>query len=76
MNTLNLPINNRDKMKIAVAVTGASGSIYAKLLLQKIKALSDANEQIQTDLVWSKNAFTVWKEELEDERYKDLPFKS
>lgn len=76
MNTLNLPINNRDKMKIAVAVTGASGSIYAKLLLQKIKALSDANEQIQTDLVWSKNAFTVWKEELEDESYKDLPFKS
>ncbi len=63
-------------MKIAVAVTGASGSIYAKLLLQKIKAFTDAGAAIQTDLVWSRNAFTVWKEELEDESYKELPFKS
>lgn len=63
-------------MKLAVAVTGASGSIYAKLFLQKIKALSDAGEPIQTDLVWSRNAFTVWKEELDDESYTDLPFKS
>ncbi|RYD99323.1 MAG: UbiX family flavin prenyltransferase [Sphingobacteriales bacterium] len=64
------------KMKIAVAVTGASGSIYAKLFLQKIKALTDAGEPIQTDLVWSKNALTVWKEELDDESYTELPFKS
>ena len=29
------------KKKIAVAITGASGSIYAKLLLQKLQQLKD-----------------------------------
>jgi len=28
-------------MKIAVAVTGASGSIYAKVLLEKLQELKD-----------------------------------
>jgi len=48
--------------KIVVAVTGASGSIYAKLLLDKLQALKgqwDALSVIMTD-----NAKTVWATEL------------
>lgn len=63
-------------MKIAVAITGASGSIYAKLFLEKLHQLSQTDDKLQVDLVWSKNAFTVWKEELEDDSYKNIPFKS
>ncbi|MCB0819640.1 MAG: 3-octaprenyl-4-hydroxybenzoate carboxy-lyase, partial [Bacteroidetes bacterium] len=52
-------------MKIAVAVTGASGSIYAKVLLERLSALlSDKDEAA---LVLSKNASTVWKLELSQE---------
>lgn len=62
-------------MKIAVAITGASGSIYAKLFLKSLKALIDEDLAIRVDLVYSKNAYTVWKEELDDESYKEFPFK-
>lgn len=59
--------------KIAVAVTGASGSIYARQLLQQLQR---AGEQLkEVSVVWSDNAKTVWKEELEDESYNDIPFK-
>lgn len=62
-------------MKIAVAITGASGSIYAKLFLSSLQALAAADIDLQVDLVYSKNAFTVWQEELEDESYKQFDFK-
>ncbi len=56
-------------VKIAVAVTGASGSIYAERLLL---ALRDA--PVETHLVWSANARTVW--ELERGSLpQDLPFR-
>jgi len=60
-------------MKIAVAVTGASGSIYAKVLLEKLQQLKD--QVTEVSIVWSDNAHTVWKEELGDELYKNFPFK-
>ncbi|HXS36399.1 MAG TPA: UbiX family flavin prenyltransferase [Flavipsychrobacter sp.] len=60
-------------MKIAVAVTGASGSIYAKVLLQKLQQL---NEQVkEVSLVWSDNAFTVWQHELKNKEYEKFPFR-
>jgi 4-hydroxy-3-polyprenylbenzoate decarboxylase len=53
--------------KIAVAVTGASGSIYAKVLLQKLAALK---EQIaELSVVITDNAKEVWRTELGDESY-------
>jgi 4-hydroxy-3-polyprenylbenzoate decarboxylase len=56
-------------VKIAVAVTGASGSIYAERLLL---ALREA--PAETHVVWSSNARTVW--ELERGRLpEELPFK-
>lgn len=60
-------------MKIAVAVTGASGSIYAKVLLEKLQQLK--NQVTEVGIVWSDNAHTVWNEELGDESYKKIPFK-
>lgn len=60
-------------MKIAVAVTGASGSIYAKVLLEKLQQLKD--QVTEVGIVWSDNAHTVWKKELADESYKNFPFK-
>lgn len=61
------------KKKIVVAITGASGSIYAKLLLEKLQVL---HEQItEVGVVMSDNARDVWKFELGDETYQNFPFK-
>lgn len=60
-------------MKIAVAVTGASGSIYAKLLLDRLTLLTGQVEEV--GLVWSKNAHTVWEYELGNKDYESFPFK-
>lgn len=57
--------------KIAVGVTGASGSVYAKMLLQYLSSRTD----IETGLVMSDNAATVWQHELGNDDYKKLPFK-
>jgi 4-hydroxy-3-polyprenylbenzoate decarboxylase len=60
------------KKKIVVAITGASGSIYASLLLKKLQQL---HEQIQeVGVVMSDNAKTVWRFELDDETYSSYPF--
>lgn len=59
-------------MKIAVAITGASGSIYAKLLLQKLEQLKQQVSEVA--VVWSDNAPTVWQHELGNEDYKNFPF--
>jgi 4-hydroxy-3-polyprenylbenzoate decarboxylase len=53
--------------KIAVAVSGASGSIYAKLLLQKLASLKDQIAELS--IVMTDNAKLVWKTELHDESY-------
>ncbi len=63
---------NQNKHKIVVAITGASGAIYAKVLLQKLQQLA---EQIETvGVVMSDNAKDVWKYELENTDYQQLPF--
>ena len=57
------------KHKIVLAITGASGAIYAKVLLDKLTRLKSQIESI--GLVMSDNAKYVWKEELENEDYKN-----
>jgi flavin prenyltransferase len=59
--------------KIVVAITGASGSIYAKILLDKLINVKDQ----WTDLavVMTENAKKVWKTELENEDYNNLQVK-
>ena len=56
--------------KITVAITGASGAIYAERLLKK---LSVAKEQWnELSVVMSNNAKEVWKTELQNESWKEL----
>lgn len=56
--------------KIAVAITGASGSIYAKLLLQKLSRLED--QLAELSIVMTDNARLVWQTELDDQGYSDF----
>jgi flavin prenyltransferase len=61
------------KRKIVVAITGASGAIYAKLLLEKLHQLQDQINVVV--VVMSDNAKQVWKLELDNDDYDKLPFK-
>ncbi|MBS1528074.1 MAG: UbiX family flavin prenyltransferase [Bacteroidetes bacterium] len=61
------------KRKIVVAVTGASGAIYAKLLLEKLQQLHQQIEQVA--VVMSDNAKQVWEHELGNRDFEKLPFK-
>lgn len=60
------------KHKIIVAVTGASGSIYAKVLFEKLQRLSNQIEEI--GVVMSDNAKFVWETELGNNDYKNFPY--
>jgi 4-hydroxy-3-polyprenylbenzoate decarboxylase len=59
------------KKKIVVAVTGASGAIYANLLLNKLQELNSQIDEIA--IVMSDNAKEVWRLELDNEKYNDYP---
>ena len=61
------------KRKIVVAITGASGAIYAQLLLQKLQQLSDQISELS--IVMSDNAKQVWQFELDNADYDKLPYK-
>ncbi|POY37406.1 3-octaprenyl-4-hydroxybenzoate carboxy-lyase [Solitalea longa] len=59
--------------KIILAITGASGSVYAKVLLDKLMQL---NKQIDdVGIVMSDNAKQVWEFELDNNSYQQYPFK-
>ncbi|MES2418221.1 MAG: UbiX family flavin prenyltransferase [Bacteroidota bacterium] len=60
------------KKKIIVAITGASGAIYAKLLLDNLQKLSPQIEKV--GVVMSDNAKEVWRFELGNEDYQNYPF--
>ena len=59
--------------KIVVAVTGASGSVYAKILLDKLVLLKGQWNELS--VVMTENAKEVWKIELDNEAYKKFPVK-
>lgn len=58
--------------KIVIAITGASGAIYAKLLLDKLSGLKGQWQQVA--IIMTENAKQVWQTELQNEEYKQLPF--
>lgn len=60
--------------KIIIAVTGASGSIYAKILLDKLVKLQHQIKEV--NIVFSDNAKAVWKHELGNDDYQNYPFKT
>jgi len=57
--------------KIVVAITGASGAIYARLLLDKLLTLKEQWQEVS--IVMSNNAREVWKTELENEEFNSYP---
>lgn len=61
------------KKKLIVAITGASGSIYAKSLFDRLKGLQNQWEEV--GVVMSDNAKQVWELELNDDDYNKYPFR-
>ena len=61
------------RQKIVVAITGASGSVYAKVLLTKLCQLKDQIQEL--GVVMTENAKDVWKTELGNEEYKNYDVK-
>ena len=59
--------------KIVVAITGASGSIYAKLLIEKLLRIKEQWSELS--VVMTENAKEIWKTELGDTSYENLPVK-
>lgn len=65
-------MEKRNKHKIVVAVTGASGAIYAKVLLRKLQELHEQIEAV--GIIMSDNAKDVWKFELGNTDYEKFLF--
>lgn len=58
--------------KIVVAVTGASGSIYAKVLFDRLLQIKD--QWTKVGVVMSDNARMVWEYELNNRDFENYPF--
>ena len=63
---------SKGKHRVIVCITGASGSIYAKVLSDRLIALAAQTEKV--GLVYSDNAKQVWEHELGNRDYEKLPF--
>jgi flavin prenyltransferase len=61
------------KKKIVVAITGASGAIYSRLLLKKLQQLDSQIAEVA--IVMSDNARQVWEFELDNSDYNNFPYK-
>ena len=59
--------------KVVVAITGASGSIYARLLLEKMLAIKDQWDDLA--IAMTENAKQVWKTETGNNDYENLSIK-
>lgn len=60
--------------KIVVAITGASGSVYAKNLLEKLMLLEQQWDELS--VVMTDNAKQVWQTELGDNSFANFPVKA
>ena len=68
--TIMLPTADVDVVPIVVAIAGASGSIYAKLLLDSLSK----KKEFTIGVLMSDNAKTIWESELGNKDYKNYPF--
>ncbi len=59
--------------KIVIAITGASGAVYAQDLLKKLVLLKDQWNELA--VVLTENAKTVWQTELENDSWSSFPVK-
>ena len=60
--------------KVVIAITGASGSIYAKSLIEKLLIIKDQWDELA--IVMTENAKQVWQTELQNDDYTKLPVKN
>lgn len=58
--------------RVVVAITGASGALYANVLLDKLGKLREQWEQVS--VVMTENARLVWQTELKNEDFNQYPF--
>ena len=61
---------NDSNRKLIVAITGASGSIYAKMLLEKLRTLK--NQSLEIAVVFSDTALEIWELET-GQKYVETP---
>src|SRR5688500_18290346 len=59
--------------KIVLAITGASGSIYPKLLIEKLLTIQDQWQELA--IVFTENAKQIWRTELGNEDFQKYPAK-
>lgn len=59
-------------INLIVGITGASGAIYGKLLLEKLYSLRD--QIASCGVIFSENAISVWTHELGSFTLEDVPF--
>lgn len=57
--------------KILIAITGASGAIYPKLILDKLLKMPEQWQELS--VVMSTNAKQIWATELDNEDFNKLP---
>ena len=62
-------MNNKSSLvnKIVIAITGASGSVYPKLLLDRLFTIKDQWSELS--IVMTENARLVWETELENKDF-------
>ena len=74
MNTIQKCIKIKmQKRRLVIGISGASGSIYAQLLLKTLDSIYTQFENIS--IVMSNNAKTVWQTELHNQDYLNYRFK-
>jgi len=59
--------------KITIAITGASGSIYAQLLINRLLSIKDQWSELA--VVMTDNAKQIWETEIGNNTYTTLPVK-
>jgi len=62
------------KRKVVIAVTAASGAIYAQQLIKRLGNPEFSSQLETVSLVFSKHAIEVWKHEIGDFKPESIPF--
>lgn len=63
-----------NKKKIILAISGASGAIYAEKIIQKLESDFLFNQIEEAGIIFSKNAVDIWKYEIGDLNTKKFKF--
>jgi flavin prenyltransferase len=68
---------NQSDRKLVIGITGASGSLYAEVLLDRLKSMMESHQGspiAKIGLVFSRNAIDVWETELGNRKLDTYPF--